>query len=53
MATNGFVLLEKVDGCISFLHIDADTVIGGSPCHRLSNIICTFHPYQMFVMSIR
>ena len=53
MATNGFVLLEKVDGCIDFPHIDADTVIGGSPCHRFSNVICAFHPYQMFVMWIR
>jgi CheY-like chemotaxis protein len=43
----------KVDGGMDFSHIDADTVIGGSPCHRFSSNICTFHPYQMFVMWIR
>jgi hypothetical protein len=50
VTANRLILLENVNDCIHCPQIFTDTVMGGRPCRKFSNIICTFHPQSMFVM---
>lgn len=52
VAANRLSLLRNVVDRIHFWKIFADTVMGGSPCCKFSNKICTFHLQSMFVMWI-